>query len=738
MFKKILKYTFLTVFWLGLIGAISGIGYSTYYITQVINPQLPEPKMADLFEVDNQIITTIKDRYGNVVEKVNMKGNQIIISSDKIPKSVKDAFVSVEDKRFYEHNGIDFIRIAGAMLKNIKSKEMVQGASTITQQLAGMTYLDRAEKSLDRKIKEAVLAWKMERELNKDAILTAYINNIYYGVGKSGKICYGIEAAANDYFGKHAENLTLGEAALLAGIVNNPTQASPIINPEGAKERRDTVLFTMKENDFISEEDYQKALKEPIKVSTIIKPDKELKKENYSYIDEVVLQTMDIMDLKEIKDFYSSGVTVETYLDQDKQKFLYDYLNNDYLFSYQDQAGIQASATIKNNLNGSVIAMFGGRKAGDIRFGFNRATMGFRQPGSAIKPIAVYAPAFALGKFDTGSIVEDEEIELETPDGKDTHIIKNADGRYHGDVTIREAIVQSYNPVAVKVLDITGISNSLQFTKVMGLEHLIVETSEEKNDVNLTTALGGLTKGTTTSEMATAYSVFPNNGIKKDVGLISSIKDKNGKEIYSYKTKDSEKILSKEVCYMISSTLKDVVDKGTGVSARQIDGRPFYGKTGTTDEYKDIWFAGYTTDYSIAVWIGYDNPKPISSNSLLAAELAGTIAYNISRNLPIKFIEKPDKVKTYITKTGKVELYSEVDSTERIKLLAEEKQEKERKQREKEQQKLEQQNYQNQLRDQKISNNEEYDYTNQDYINTIEEPTYPSEDENNDTNVLEE
>ncbi len=612
------------------------VGITT--VSTVVVAALSGMPSLDETEITNYDLTSyILDKDGAFVEKLQTANNHVPVKYDEISPNMVKALVSIEDKRFYKHHGLDLFRIGGAFVSNLKAGHIVQGGSTITQQLAGMAMLDRSDKTYKRKIQEAVIALRIERKYSKEEIITSYLNRAYFGIGNSGLNCYGVEAAANDFFGKHAKDLTMDESAMLAGMIQNPGLHSPITNPENAIERRHQVLQALLSNKFIDEESFNSLDNAPLNLATItVNRDPEKQSYNQVYIDYVVQEATEKLNLqKDPMKLLTGGYIIHTRLDQDLQKYMYDYFNTDYYFPAGASAEtLQGAMVVMEARSGGIIGMIGGRhQEEDQARLLNRAVQSKRQPGSAFKPIFVYGPAFEKG-YGTGSSFRDAPYR--TDNG---HEIKNADLQHHGPVTIREAIEFSYNTVAIRVLEEIGIKDGLKFAKKLGITTLVEKG--EVNDETLSAGIGGLTEGVTVLEMAGAYGAFADEGVYTKPNAITKITDKDGRVIWEEKP-EKKKVMSPQTAYMMTSCLQSVVYQGIGGNAALRDGRIVAGKTGTTDYSKDFWFAGYTPQLVGVVWIGYDSPAPMYGTSSNAANVFGNIMTYAHRNLPAEDFERPD------------------------------------------------------------------------------------------------
>lgn len=591
-------------------------------------------------DVTNFNVTSyIVDKDDAFVEKLSPNNtNHVSVDYNEISPNMVKAVVSIEDRRFYNHHGVDPVRITGAMVANIKAGHTVQGGSTITQQLAGLALLDRNEKTYKRKIQEAILAMRIENKYSKEDIITSYLNRCYFGIGISGMSCYGIEAAANDILGKHASELTPNDAALLAGMIQNPSNWSPLNNVENAKVRRGQVLQAMESNGVITKDEMNQYNGEDIETASITEVDTNVKQSfNQSYIDYVIEEALEILDLqRDPTKLYSGGYVIHTSLDQNIQEYAYNYFNNDAYFpgnSYTQT--MQGAMVVLNTKNSGVAAMIGGRHLDEGKErSFNRATQAVRQPGSTFKPIFVYGPAFEEGKG-TGTVYTDAPYE-----GYQGHIIKNADLKYRGPVTIRYALQESLNTVAARCIEDIGPEKGMKFAKKCGITSL-VEDKDGANDFTISAGLGGLTEGVSVLEMAGAYGAFANEGMYTKPHAITKITTEEGDIIWKQKP-ESHRAMSEQTAYMMTSCLQSVITSGLGANAAIYDGRATAGKTGTTDNAKDIWFCGYTPQYVAAVWMGFDQPEAMYSSSDVPAMAFGNIMSYAHQGLEFENFERPD------------------------------------------------------------------------------------------------
>lgn len=549
--------------------------------------------------------SSMYDMNGELMSELRGSENRIVVSLDEIPLHTRQAFIAAEDLRFYDHRGIDVYRILGALRSNLKSGSLAEGASTITQQLAKLTHLS-AEKTIRRKLEEINLAFQIEKVYNKDEILAMYLNTVYFGRG-----AYGIQAAAQAYFGVDAEDLTLNQSASLAAIIKAPSIYAPHISPSNNRSRRQYILSVMAENGFISQEEKQAALDESIWVLA-----QEAEKQLYSwYIDEALRESAELLGLS-ADEVIQGGFKIYTAYDARLQTIADEVYADSSFFpaAASDGTPIQSAMAVVDTNNGAVLAMIGGRDY-TVRRGLNRATQMRRQPGSALKPLAVYGPALELG-YTTASVLLDEKTSFGgyTP--------RNAGDRYYGLVTMRTAIRNSLNTTAVRLLEEIGLDASIQYLNKMGIP-------TRNSDRNLSLALGSMTYGVTPVELAAAYVPYANGGIYHQPYCVERIETVDGSNVYE--RKDSGKqVLSAQNAFLMTSLLQSVVSSGTGTRMLAAN-TPIAGKTGTvsmTGGNRDIWMTAYTPEISVAVWMGYDqtDAKHKISNGITGGRNTASLA----------------------------------------------------------------------------------------------------------------
>lgn len=566
----------------------------------------------------------IYDGQSDVVTRLHGVQDRTWVSISELQPSTVYAFISAEDARFFEHEGVDVIRIAGAIVADIKAGSYVQGASTISQQLIKLSHLT-SEKTISRKAEEAALAYEMERQYSKEDILEMYLNYVYFGGGY-----YGIEAAAEGYFGVHASNLTLDQSAMLAGILKSPSGYAPHINYAASINRRNNILRLMRDYGYITDDEKkQAAAKRP----TILHD----KNEEYSgyYTDAVTKSAAALMGIT-VDELIRGGYSIYSAMDSDIQHYCEEMFKNGELFPAEDS---EAAIVVLEPSTGMVVAMVGGRSyTGGISF--NRATDIRRQPGSVIKPVIAYAPAFEYLNYTAADMILDEETTFAdyTP--------SNYGNKYYGWVTVREAVTKSLNVPAVKTLSEVGVERAKDFAKRCGIEF------DDKDD-SLALALGGFTYGVSPLQIAGAYSCFASGGIYNTPTLIKKITDRNGLTVYEYR-QDSRRVMSEANAYILTSMLKSVVTEGTGHRLNTLD-IPIAGKTGTVglaNGNRDAWMAGYTPEYTAVVWQGYDSDRRgLLPSSATGGTYPALMLYELFNHIypdgRSGDFEKPESVKQY-------------------------------------------------------------------------------------------
>ena len=603
---------------------LAGVGLFWYYAKDA--PELTDKKL------DATVSSKLYTQDGELFEDLGAEKREKI-SANELPKTLEDAIVSVEDRRFYKHIGVDPIRIIGSALSNFTSGGL-QGGSTLTQQLIKLSFFSTSaeDQTLKRKAQEAWMAVRLEQKKSKQEILTYYVNKVYMSNG-----LYGMETASEMYFGKKLSELSLPQTALLAGMPQAPSAYDPYVYPDQAKKRRDTVLYTMLQNEKISQTEYDQAVNVPVTdgLQELTQSD-----DNTKIVDNYVKEVINEVQEKTDKNVYTDGLEIYTNLDLDAQKKLYDIVNTDQYVSYPDDE-MQVASTLIDTNTGKVKAQIGGRHiAEDVTLGNNLAVNTSRDFGSTMKPVTDDGPAFEYLKYSTGKTITDAPYNYEgtsTPVG-------NWDNQYMGTITLRQALYLSRNVPAVKLFNEVGSDKVASFLKNLGIEY---STIHQSNAISSNTEEQDGTKyGASSLKMAAAYAAFANGGTYYKPQYVNKIVFQDGTE-ETYEP-DGKTAMSPETAYMITDILKDTITEGTGTNA-QIAGLYQAGKTGTsnyTDDeyaklgissgvYPDILFAGYTPNYSISVWTGYNKKMtPVTSESShVASDVYRELMQYVSANV---------------------------------------------------------------------------------------------------------
>ncbi|CAM4056274.1 PBP1A family penicillin-binding protein [Catellicoccus marimammalium] len=571
-------------------------------------------KTADVSQLESNLkqMTTIYDKDGDKAGTLySQKGTYVNI--DKISPNIQKAVVSTEDRRFYEHHGFDPIGIARAAVRMIFNGGSTAGGggSTLTQQLAKNAYLTQKQ-TFDRKARELFLAIEIEKHYSKKEILAMYLNNAYFGNG-----VWGVEDASKRYFGKDADQLSVSEAACLAGMLKGPGLYNPIDHYDNAIKRRNTVLQLMLDNKAITQQQYDAAKAQGLQLADTYHEPDDTYKYPY-YFDAVIDEAVNDFDIKE-EDIMDKGYKIYTYLDQNYQAQMQKTFDNNSLFpGPATKDGVQAASVAITPSNGGVSAVVGGRGEHTFR-GYNRATMAKRQPGSTMKPL-VYTLALEDGMTPETKL-QDEPL--------DYYKVKNYDGTYSGTVTLYQATIRSLNPPAVEVLKKVGIDQAMKKIKKFGIPLV-------KDDNYYGLVLGGLSKGATPIQMADAYSTFANKGERYPAHFIKKIVNASGEVVVDNTGEKPVKVTSPKVAEEMTGILQGVYNQGTGASAKPAN-YTIAGKTGTTEavvsgsnkgESKDQWMIGYTPDIVVATWMGYD--KTTNNNYLTGS--SGTTLAQVFKN----------------------------------------------------------------------------------------------------------
>ena len=726
---SILRIIFIALIAVLAIGCCMGIGAMGGLIDDA--PDISEVNIVPVGEA-----TFVYDANGDQLQKLTAPdSNRMPVTIDQIPLDLQHAVVAIEDERFYEHNGIDIRGILRAGVVGITTGHFSEGASTITQQLIkNNVFTDWVNEStlerFERKFQEWYLALELEKQVkDKDVILQNYLNTINLGNGN-----YGVQAAAQDYFGKDVSDLTLSECTVLAGITQNPTKYNPVINPENNAKRRQKVLDHMLDQEYITKEQYDECLADNV-YERIQSVEKESESENttYSYfIDELTEQV--IQDLQDKRGYseqqaynalYSGGLRIyttqdpsiqqicdEEYSDPDNfpsgsqveldyaltlkhangeeenystemlEQYFIQNESSDFtvLFNSQESAQAhvdaykaavmtegdevvaetvhftpqpQSSLCIIDQHTGYVKAIVGGRGEKSSSLSLNRATNTTRQPGSTFKPLAAYAAALNECGMSLATTFEDEPFTYDNGEP-----LYNADRQYHGTVTMREAIVHSYNIPAVKCMIEITPELGVEYLQKFGFTTLITEPTEINggiyDDVNASTAIGGITQGVSNLELTAAYATIANNGTYIKPVFYTKILDADGNVVID-NSPEKTTVIKPSTAYLLTNVMEDVVTEGTGTRV-QFDGMHIAGKTGTTDNYRDLWFCGFTPYYTCSVWAGYDDNTVLPQGTYRTYQqtLWRNIMQRIHTDLPDTDFKMPSTVQeaSICTQTG--------------------------------------------------------------------------------------
>lgn len=580
--KKVVKITLIVVLSIVVVMSV----FCVFYINSIMREVKETP-----FDKEKLLASTtsflVYNNNGDSITNTGTCGHEIIKLSQLNDYTI-DAFVSIEDKDFYKHNGLNYKRIVKAMLNNIKSMKFKEGASTISQQLIKNTHLS-SDKTIRRKVKEMLLTKKLEKTFSKDEIMEMYLNVIYFGDG-----CYGINEASKHYFGKSASELDIVESATLAGIIKSPYTYSPIYNQENCLNRRNLVLSEMQKDGKIEENKSLQDTPINLNISTTTRLGFDI------YMQSALNEACEILGVSE-KELALNGYKIYTYLDSGVQEDIKCSMAENEIPTNSFGNNCERLAIVINNTTGGIEGMF-------TDSDYNLVDMR-RQPGSAIKPILVYSPALDEGLIYNCSTILDEKIDY---DGYSPNNVGNV---FHGYVNMYECIGQSLNVPAVKIMDYVGVKNCKQWAEKCGIKF-------DENDNGLSLALGGFTYGTTLKDLVGAYLPYSNNGKLPKCGFVKEIKTRDNVVIYRKSSKAEESIMSEETAYLTSDLLRYGVTNGT---SKKLKSLPFsvYGKTGTvavkgTNQNTDAISVAYTSEHTMGVWYGnysYDNEHNLEGNN---------------------------------------------------------------------------------------------------------------------------
>ena len=540
------------------------------------------PDIKDFSPVQNALTSKIYSADGKLIGTLHGEQNRELVSFDQIPKNLINAVVSIEDERFYEHHGVDFEGIFRSFFVNLKAGEITQGGSTLTQQYIRQVYIPEEKNviSYERKIKEAVLAYQLEKIYTKKEILEMYLNTVYFGEG-----AYGVQAAAKTFFNKNVEDLNLAECALLAGLPQSPSQLSPYTNYQAAYERRNNVLAKMYELKYITKEEYADAVKQPI----ILERAKEESTDFAPYFVEYVKQ--ELIGKYGVNKVFNGGFEIYTTLDSNMQVYAEDAIK-EILPDPDDPTGAMVAM---DPGNGFIKAMVGGKDFNTMKF--NLATQSKRQPGSTFKVFALIA-ALEQGISPYMTFNPNGPIEFEIPNSKPWEISNYMGEKFpdNTEMSIIDGTVKSVNVVYAQLIMRVGGDAVSRVANAMG-----IQTPLEGYPA---IGLGGLTTGVSPLEVCTAFSTIADYGARHDPVAILKVVDKDGNVLYEYKEPPKNQVIAAINAYRAIEIMKQVVQRGTGTNAR-LDDREVAGKTGTTQEAENAWFTGFTTNLAACFWMGY-------------------------------------------------------------------------------------------------------------------------------------
>ncbi|MFC6201708.1 transglycosylase domain-containing protein [Lactiplantibacillus nangangensis] len=631
-----------------VIGGLAGIGLFFYYAQT--SPKITESSMK------SENATRVYDANGKLIANLGAS-NREYVKSNQIPATLKNAVVSIEDRRFYQHKGVDYYRIIGAALGNLKGSSLgMQGGSTLTMQLVKLSVFstNTSDRNLKVKSQEAWLALNVEKHFSKAQILEFYINKVYMGNG-----IYGMGTAAHYYYGKSLKELNLSQLALLAGMPQSPTYYDPIQYPQYATSRRNLVLQAMADNKVITQQQETAAEKVSVKTGLASSADRAsiVAQQSHKVIDPYLKEVISDLEAKGY-DYKNDGLKVYTNLNMNAQQRLYDIANTSEYVSYPSDTAanrFQLGVSVVDSYTGKISAMIGARKNGNVTYGTNRAVQTSRSNASTMKPILDYGPAIEYESWPTYKTVADTKYKY-----PGTNItVNDFDNKTLGDMTMRQALVQSRNIPAVKTLEQVGRTRAKTFANNLGMNL--------KGTVEYSNAIGA---GVSSLQVAGAYAAFANGGTYYKPYYINKIVTQDNRTT-SYSS-TGKRVMKKSTAYMITNMLKDVINSATGTgTTAHISGVYQAGKTGTngyekkygfpTDADMDSWMAGYTKNYSVAVWTGYDHPFAsggylTSSTSKISQDIYREMMTYLAEHSPNSDWTKPSSVGT-VKKNGIEELY---------------------------------------------------------------------------------
>jgi len=670
---SVVKWTFL----LGVVGAVTAGAAVTGYVSALVRDDEVRSRETILKEMQQNSETGfVYFRDGTVIGQLRTEEDRRLIEYEDIPQIVEDAVLATEDEDFYNHIGVDLPSLARAVKQKVLNEDVQTGGSTITQQVARRVFLS-LDRTDSRKFKEIFLALRLERFMTKEDILAAYLNKIPFGNGSSGYNLYGIKAAATGIFDKDLDDLNIAQAAYLAGLPQSPSTYSAFtgkgeFDEEGfkeAKERQELVLHHMRRVGKITDAQYEEALAFDIKAS-LAKPKPKayatypylmleaerqaaevLLRQNNPELGPEDMRTAEYQEaLKDAREMLlRGGYKIYTTIDKNIYEAMHRVSDNPELFTenHEEKGVEQVGGILLDNDTGAILGMIEGR---DFYLEqLNHATQMQRQPGSAMKPIAAYLPALESGAVQPGDIIDDVPIIL--PDGtKGVHIPRNHDGKYHGLLTAREALNQSWNIPAIKLFlyDVT-IEKAWEFSKKLGI------TSLTEDDYHASTGvIGGLEYGVSVEELTNAYSTIANKGMFTDAYFIEKITDSNDNLVYEHQV-EPERVFSEQTAYLMTDMLRTVITNGTATRVKSRfeheDKVPIVGKTGTTSDNYDLWFVGYSPDVTLGIWIGYDQPSTLKESNRAKYVWADVMNELVVSKPDLFVTEKFEKPEGIVSKT---------------------------------------------------------------------------------------
>jgi penicillin-binding protein 1A len=627
----------LTIFVIGAVTAAICITVFAVYIDRYIKPALETVNVADMTLNYTSVVCAVDSETGEEIELEQLydENNRIWIDYDRIPADMYHAVVAVEDNRFYTHHGVDWVRTIGATINMvIPLRAGFGGGSTITQQLIkNLTGED--DVTVERKLQEILRALEFEKSYTKEDILELYLNVVYFGRG-----CYGVETAAQTYFGKSASELSLAECASIAAITNSPTYYDPIRRPENNKKRQEMILDLMYAQGYIeTETEYLAAKNEELHVQSLSAVNADTQPKQSYYVDQVINDVL--ADLQSELGYsakaasnllFSGGLRIYACIDPDIQAIVDEvYQDTVNLPHTIDVSQPQSAMVVMDPYNGYVVAMAGGTGTKTVDRAWNRATMTRRSPGSVIKPLTVFAPALEYGLITPISVFDD------SPFNEETMYPKNPTPGYTGRMTVKTALQLSTNTVAMKVLDLVTLRRAFDFGTVnlsLDLTESYTVGDRVLSDLNYAPlSMGSTTNGLTVLELTAAYAAFPNRGIFTQPRTYTRVLDSQGNVLLENNA-DAQVAMKEKTAFYMNNLLRNVVEAGTATLAR-IDGIAVAGKTGTTNDDYDRWFVGYTPDYVAGVWYGYDTGRELKmqTNNNPAVEIWSRVMTKVEQGL---------------------------------------------------------------------------------------------------------